>query len=50
MRWKIDEVVNRKIIRHYTRESGVRNWKEKYQKLLEKLLKKLMEMKKLTIL
>ena len=30
--WNINEDINRKIIRHYTRESGVRNLREKFQK------------------
>ena len=38
--WNINEEVNRKIIRNYTRESGVEILREKYQKLLERLLKK----------
>ena len=33
--WKINEDINRKIIRYYTRESGVRNLEEKFQKLQE---------------
>ena len=33
--WSINENINRKIIRHYTRESGVRNLREKSQKLQE---------------
>ena len=39
--WKIDETVNRKIIRNYTRESGVRNLEREISKIARKIVKRI---------
>jgi len=39
--WKVDETVNRKIIRNYTRESGVRNLEREISKIARKIVKKI---------
>ena len=39
--WTIDENINRKIIRHYTEESGVRNLEREISKIGRKVSKKI---------
>ena len=39
--WSISENINRKIIRHYTRESGVRNLEREISKVARKLVKRI---------
>ena len=47
--WSIDEKINRKIIRHYTRESGVRNLEREISKVARKLVKKIDNKEKVNI-